>query len=342
MLDALYGLYSFFRDKERVTLPKGAPVIIMGEDAAAIYTRGGTGPMAAIERRALLPWRMQGFDGAMQEAMLSLKGAPAPLLLFNGTNQQYRLQDIPPKVRWYDAPRFVKRMAGQALPTAVARGWLRQPPNPDRKGQPRYLMVGIEKTAPLVRMAGALAAAGITPAGCGTLPLESLSLATELAAKLPREGAPSRWVMLMAQHENGSLRQMILQDGGLALTRLTPTPCLPGEPKWDEEAAREFNTTLAYIRRYGFTEEQGLDFIVLCDPADKAFFEKKPDAARNVTAITVAEAMKAVMPGIIASPPSGNYADVLHAAWASNFAALRAPIPYPRLTPAVKDGKTVH
>ncbi|MEZ0262059.1 MAG: hypothetical protein ACAH80_13705 [Alphaproteobacteria bacterium] len=342
MLDQLYGLFSFFKNKERVTLPKGGPVIIMGEDAAVIYSRGGTGPMASIERRALLPWRMPGFEAAMQEALSGLKGQPAPLLLFNGSNQKYFVEETPASLRWYDAPRFVKRKAEMALPESVTRGWMRQPANPDVKAPPVYLMVGIDKTAPMLRMAAAMNAAGIKPSGCGTLPLESLSLATELAAKLPRKGPPSRWVMLMAQHENGCLRQIISRDGGMIITRITPTPYLPGEEKWDEEAGREFNATLIYMARRGFTPEQGLDFIVLCDKADKAFFEKKPDAARNVNAVTVAEAMKAIMPGIIASPPPGNFADALHAAWASNFAALRVPLPYPQLTPVVKDGKTLH
>jgi hypothetical protein len=342
MLDQLYGFFRFFIDKERVTLPKGGPVIIMGEDAAVVYTRGGTGPDARIERRALVPWRMPGFESAMQDALAALKGHPAPLLLFNGNNQKYRVEETPASLRWYDAPRFVKRKAELALPDCVTRGWIRQPANPDVKTPPIYLMVGIEKTAPMLKIAGALTTAGIKPSGCGVLPLESLSLAAELAAKLPRTGEKSRWVMLMAQHENGCLRQMILRDGGLIMTRVTPTPYLPGEEKWDEEAGREFNATLGYITRFGFKPEQGLDFIVLCDKADKAFFEKKPDAARNVNAITVAEAMKAVMPGIITSPAPGNFADVLHAAWASTFATLRVPLPYPVLTPVVKDGKTVH
>ena len=105
MLDQLYGFLRFFVDKERVTLPKGGPVIIMGEDAAVIHTRGGTGPDARIERRALLPWRMPGFEANAQEALAALKGHPAPLLLFNDSNQKYRVEETPASLRWYDAPR---------------------------------------------------------------------------------------------------------------------------------------------------------------------------------------------------------------------------------------------
>jgi hypothetical protein len=336
MLGPLYGILRYFRDRQPVTLPPNAPVMIAGEDAAVIYARTGAG----MERRGIFPWRMPGFDAALQEALAGLKGGPAPLLLFNGSNQKYRVAEIPKTLRWYDAPRFVARKAETEMPDCVTRGATALPKNPDnRAGLPLWLMAGIEKNASLLRLAGAMAAAGVKPSGCGTLPLESASLATELAAKLPRAGAPSRWVMLMAQHENGCLRQIILRDGGLALTRITPTPYLPGEPKWDEEAGREFNTTLASITRFGFAPAQGLDFIVLCDAADKPFFEKKPDAARNVMAVTVAEAMAAVLPGVTASPPPGNFADALHAAWASSFATLRAPLPWPQLQPVVK---TVH
>jgi hypothetical protein len=339
LTDQLYGIFSFFREQHAPKIPAGAPLVIAGEDAVIVYAQTGAG----IDRRVMLPWRTAGFEGALQEILHSLKPAPPPLLLFNGSNQKYRVEDIPASLSWYDQPRFVARKAEMGLPDSVARGWQKRPADPDnRKAPPSYIMTGIDKTAPLLRLSTAFSGAGVTPFACATLPLESVSLAGELASKLPRDGKDSRWVMMIGHHESGGLRQVVTKDGGLALTRITPTPYLPGEAKWDEEAAREFNTTLAYMSRLGFDAAHGLDFIVLCDAADKGFFMKKPAAARNVMALTVQEAMAAVLPGVTATPPAGNFADTLHAAWVARFGSLRVPLPYPQITPATKQGQTVH
>ena len=137
--------------------------------------------------------------------------------------------------------------------------------------------------------------------------------------------------MLIGQHEAGGLRQVIVKDGRLALTRMTP----PSEgglqgPGWVEGVIHEFKATLTYITRFGYAADDGLDVIVVCGDAEKKIFDQKTLPVTNFQCIRIADAL-AVIGSRGRSLGEINFGDALHAAWASKKMFLAVPIEVPSI-----------
>jgi hypothetical protein len=127
------------------------------------------------------------------------------------------------------------------------------------------------------------------------------------------------------------LRQVVVKDGNLALTRLTPMSDagLAGAG-WAEEVVREFKATLTYISRFGYNVDDGLDVLVVGGDVEKQFFNEKEIGATNFRCLSVTEALAAIGSKSFGLEKS-NYADALHAAWVSKKNTLRLPIRVPSI-----------
>jgi hypothetical protein len=124
---------------------------------------------------------------------------------------------------------------------------------------------------------------------------------------------------------------VITRNGVMALTRCTPTSEAGVHgPGWAEEVMREFKATLAYIPRFGYTAEEGLDVMVICSSIEKQFFSDKSLPVTNFKCLTPAEALFAIgVKGI--SLGDSNFGDVLHAAWVAKKRSLFAQVVVPSL-----------
>ena len=159
-----------------------------------------------------------------------------------------------------------------------------------------YLFVAIPETDNIDRVSAAMLEAGVPIAGFGLLPAESAGLVTLLSDRLfAGKGRKSHWAVLIGQHEAGGLRQVIVKDGRLALTRMTP----PSEgglqgPGWVEGVIHEFKATLTYITRFGYSADDGLDVIVVCGDAEKKIFDQKTLPVTNFQCLETADALSVV------------------------------------------------
>ncbi|MFN7113930.1 MAG: hypothetical protein ACK4PK_06175 [Alphaproteobacteria bacterium] len=319
-----------------VGFKRGRRVLIVGGEGVTLY---GPSSRFGMERETSISWEVPNFEDQLAE-VLSEKSVGRPVtVLFDGNDQTYRKEDNIPKLSPIDRPRYVKRKLELAFPAYPIRASLEiKPPKkkfgraPAVKAAPSYLFAALQETEQVDRISAAMLDAGVPIGGFGLLPVESSRLVSELAEKVfAGKGKRSRWALLVGQHETGGLRQLVVKDGNLALTRMTPnSDAGPSGPAWVEDAVRELKATANYISRYGFSSEDGLDVVVICGDIEKQFFKPADMGFAHFHCLNLNEAMRHI--GIKASGnEKNNYADALHAAWISKNSSLRLPVRVPSL-----------
>lgn len=301
-------------------------VLVIGGEGVALF-----GPTArGIEREIALSWDVPNFDQQLVEALNEQKNRADPVqILFDGADQAYRKEENIPKLSVFDRSRFLKRKLEQTFPSYPVRAYVEVKP-PGEK--PFYLFVALPETDRLDSIAADMLDAGVPLAGFGLLPAESVGLVTTLASKVfTKEDKPSRWAVLISQHETGGLRQVIVRNGNLAMTRITPTSEAGVHgPGWADEVMREFKGTLTYIARFGYTAEEGLDVMVICSSIEKQFFSDKTLPVTNFQCLTTGEALSVIgAKGV--SLGDTNFGDALHAAWVARKRRLSAPVIVPSI-----------
>jgi len=315
---------------------RGRRVLMVGGEGVTLY---GPSSRFGMERETSISWEVPNFEDQLAEVLSEKSVGRAVTVLFDGNDQTYRKEDNIPKLSPIDRPRYVKRKLELAFPAYPIRASLEiKPPKkkfgraPANKAAPSYLFVALPETEQVDRVSGAMLDAGVSIGGFGLLPVESSGLVSELAEKVfTGKGKKSRWALLISQHETGGLRQIVVKDGNLALTRLTPTSDAgPGGPGWVEDAVREFKATTNYISRFGYSSEDGLDVIIICGDIEKQFFKPAELGVSHFQCLNLNEAMRHI--GIKASGnEKNNFADALHAAWISKNGRLKLPVRVPSL-----------
>ncbi len=321
-----------------VALGGGRRVLLVGGEGVVLYGPAGNG----IEREMSISWEVPNFDEQLVTGLGARNQGKSVLVIFDGADQTYRKEDNIPKLSPIDRPRFVKRKLELAFPSYPIRASLEIKAHakkkgfaltaPKQEGGRSYLFVALPENEQLDRIGNAMYEAGVPVAGFGLLPLESTGLVAELADKLfAGRGKKSRWAMIIGQHETGGLRQVVIKDGNLALTRLTPTSEAGGSGTgWVEEVTREFKATLTYISRFGYTEADGLDVVIVCGDIEKQFFDAKGMPVTNFQCVNVAEALRAIGTKSF-NVEKGNFSDALHAAWAAKKGSLKLSVRVPSI-----------
>ena len=311
----------------------GKKILLIGNEGTALF-----GPtVRGIEREIALSWELPNFDQQLTDVLTEQNQSKPVVILFDGADQTYRKEENIPKLSFFDRSRFIKRKLETAFPSYPIRTSVLVKPSKlrDRKAPkeaPSYLFMAIPETERLDRVSKNLLEAGVPIAGFGLLPAESAGLVTSLSKKLfGKTDAKSQWAILIGQHETGGLRQVVVKNGNLALTRMTPTSEAGVQgPKWVEEVMREFKATLTYIARFGYTADAGLDVIVICGDIEKQFFDKTSLPVTNFRCLNVSKALALIgTKGV--SLGETNFGDAVHAAWVSKKRSLAVPIIVPSI-----------
>lgn len=313
-------------------------VLMVGGEGVVLYSPSGK---SGMEREASISWDLPNFEEQLAENLTRGSGKSL-VILFDGADQTYRREENIPKLSPIDRPRFVKRKLELAFPSYPIRASMEVKAGKKKKGfslssatqksAPAYLFVALPETEQVDRVSAAVMEAGIGVAGFGLLPTESASLVTELSEKVfAGKGSRSRWALLVGQNETGGLRQVVVKDGNLALTRLTPaSDAGTSGPGWVEDVVREFKATMTYISRFGYTPEDGLDVMIICGEIEKEFFSGRDMGVQHFQCINPGEALKYI--GIRSfGLEKNNFADPVHAAWVGKKRSLRLPVRVPSL-----------
>ncbi len=307
-------------------------VLLIGDEALCIYNVGAT----VSKLVETVPWGAPNFEQAVSGAIKKECNAKSVLVLYDMVEQHYRKERMP-KVSPLDKANVVERKLQMAFANYPVRAALPLKAKV-KKTQPQqqagggaahvpmggvYLFAAIPGSEAFVKTIDSVRKSMAPISAFCLLPVESSGMVKTLAAKLSKKAkTKSKWAVFVGQHRNGGLRQIVTKDGELALTRMTPIVDTDIEPElWTKEVAQEFKATMSYLSRFGYSPDEGLEVIVIANPAAGDRLGEKIDVPCNYTSMTVMEAAKLL--GIKLGPQEDpRYADPLHAAWSgrrSNF-----------------------
>lgn len=185
----------------------------------------------------------------------------------------------------------------------------------------------------LVKVFEAIRVSMVSVAGFTLLPVEASDMVYALSEKLAGKArTPNEWAVFIGQHQSGALRQIITRNGQLAMTRITTVSAGEGEyQSWANDVYQEFKATLSYLSRYGFSNDDGADLMLVSSPEAGAEFEKMLDIPCNFNSFTANEAAR-ILGLSIGIQEEPRFADPLHAAWCGRKVNFILKMDAPELT----------
>lgn len=296
-------------------------VLIVGNDAVQLYVFSG-------KKVSLYGDYSTDSETLATDLRDAFRAVNAPLLiLFDVVEQQYR-KEVVPKVSSFDKAKVIQRKLLMAFPQQQMRAFLPMRQQPGEEGF-TLLLAALGTGQVVERIMEAILGCEVFIAGAGLLPLESASLTNKLVEKTHERaqiGSDTRWSILMTYHQTGGLRQIVVKDGELALTRLTPLPFGAHQSKQlVDEMAREFNATLIYLSRFGYVPTDGLDLIMVSAPDICQQFRQLQLPVTHLYPLTPAEAGQLI--GVsVETQQDSIYGDIVHAAWGGVQRKLMVPL----------------
>lgn len=310
-------------------------VLVLSDEAVSVYSpvRGRFAFLGEVK------WQDPELVTALAD-LLSLKGRGRPILILYDMVEQYYRKEIVPKVAFLDQSRVRDRRLGAAFPNYPLRASLRLKADKKRvitvargesdKSKPMdgvpYLFAALPDHDQIARLTEAVRMSMTVAKDLNLLPIEAVSMVKQLSSLLNQGTAgDDRWIVFMAQHRGGGLRQIVVRNGELALTRLTPIVDTDIEPNiWASEVAQEFSATMGYLSRFGYNANSELEVIVIGNP--DATNQLQPQIKSSTFfGLTVRDAARSLRLNIDGRDDL-RYGDVLHVAWAAR--KMQATLPF--------------
>lgn len=320
-------------------------VLLVGDEALYVYNVSHN----AAKMLASIPWQEDDFEETVSSLIRKeCKGRPV-LILNDMTDQHFKGGQRMPKVSPMDRLNVVKRKLQVAFPSYPIRGALTI--KPDRKGASDdkekggalYLFAAVPMSEPVAKTIRVVHKSMASIAGFYLLPIEAADMVQAIAKSVAgRKRKPSRWVIFIGQHQGHALRQVIIRDGQLAMTRMTPLPELEGATpeSWARDVNQEFRATISYLSRFGFAPDEGVDVIVVCGNEAGAALESMIDIPCHYVSMTAPEAARNLGIGI-GMQESAALADPLYAAWVGRKTRFALPMQAPDLEKVHKPRQAV-
>lgn len=303
-------------------------VLIVGNDSVQLYVVKG-------KKVSLYRDYAEAGGSLSTELAKAFRANKAPLIiLYDVVEQQYRKETIP-KVGFLDKNKVIKRKLQMAFPQQQMVAYLPLKQKPRENEGLIALFAGLATNLTITQVMDAVISSEVALQGAGLLPLESAALVlkmTEEVHKRAKTPNNSRWSVLMTHHKTGGLRQIIVKDGELALTRLTPLALDTLQSGGlAEEMVREFNATLTYLSRFGYIPNDGLDLIVVAAPDIIQKFRGYNLPVSGLYALSVVEAAKLIGIEAKLSNMPDDFAEVIHAGWNGMQRKLAVPLTAPTM-----------
>lgn len=306
-------------------------VLLIGDEALYVYkvTHNAASLVDSV------PWQTEDFEDFVAGLVRKECGGRPILVLNDMTDQHFKGGQRLPKVGLMDRSNVLSRKIQVAFPNYPVRGALpvkvtdkKSSKDGDKsQGKGLYLFAAVPASDQITKTLLAVRLSMAPVAGFVLLPVESSDMALALSVKLAGKGRKvPRWTVFIGQHQNGALRQVITRDGQLAMTRMTPVSDADSDPEvWAREVHQEFKATVGYLSRFGYSQEDGTDVIVICNKEAGSALEKLIESPCKYKAFTTPEAARLLgMP--IGRQDETRYAEPLHVAWAGRKAKFTLPM----------------
>ena len=306
-------------------------VVILGNEGATFVRLTARG--IAEERVVPVP----DPDGrAAANAILHADPRAPVTVLLDVLEQHYR-ETVIPRVLWTDRRKLLRRKLAQTygedhLTRALYLG-VQAPAEGESLTKRRYFLIGVPLTDELRAWLDVVTAAGNPMAGMALLPVEATGLVTDLSTAATPTAETPTWQVLVTRHRASGFRQVILKDGELIFTRLTPGP-EPGAEAAEvaDNIHGEVRSTMTYLRRLGFTDTDAMDLVVIADDDVGARLDRRQMRTRQLRTLTPAETAAALdLPVAEPAGEAAGTADALVAAWYARRAWPRLRVDTPEL-----------
>lgn len=307
-------------------------ILVLSDEAALVYASFG-GRYRFI---ADVDWQDPDFVHNLAD-ILENKCRKRPVKILYDMVEQYYRREVVPKVAIFDQRLVLERRLVAAFPNYVMRqalplksdlAQIKAQGEKDKAtlgGKP-YLFSAIPDHDSLTQIIDAVREAMVYVVGLYLLPVESVSMVQKLSAALNGDKVdPDRWIVFMSQHRGGGLRQIVVRNGELCLTRMTNVIETNVEHEvWATQVAQEFTATMGYVSRFGYTADSSLEVIVV-GHTDAVDLLQPILKATQFHGITVDEASRTLrLPVFMAD--QGGQGEVLHVGWAAKQIRYVMPV----------------
>lgn len=307
-------------------------VLVIGDEALYIFSSGFKG----LELIESVPWEADRFEENVSKIIARDCGSKPVVVLNDMVEQHYRKERVP-KVGAMDRKNVLNRklqVAFQNYPVKAALPLKEKIPKTEKMPAANvYIFAAAPSSDQYRKTMDAARRSLASVSGYGLLPVEGAAMVKALTAKLSsRVKEKSKWAVFIGQHQNGGLRQIVIKDGELALTRMTPVIDSDSNSEiWATEIYQEFQATLSYMARFGFNAEDGLDIVITTNPGPGDVLRNMIDVDANIYTMTASEIAQKL--GLsISSYVDQRYADILYAAWIYKKPVLKLPMQAKEIT----------
>lgn len=313
---------SFFSPK-RTTL-------LVSDEALYIYAGNGKGP-GLVES---VPWESENFEHHVSNIITKDCGRKPVLILNDMVEQHYRKERVTRSgVSILDRASMVKRKLNFVFPNYPVRAALalkEKASRADKKmGSDIYIFAAVPDSMQLQKLTDAVRQSLAPIAGFCLLPIEAAGMVKVLHDRLSRRGQQKKahWAIFMGQHQNGSLRQVVIKNGELALTRMTPITEKDNDPQsWAGEVHQEFKATMSYLSRFGYQPEDGLHVMAIADPGGASALQRLMDEDSYKFSVLSAPEAAGLLNLPYVGRENSRYADFLHVAWIGQKSKFTLPM----------------
>lgn len=290
-------------------------ILMISDDALFVYSLNAKG----VKLVEAVPWEVENFESSVATIIAKDCGGKPVLILNDMVEQHYRKEKVP-KVSPFDKQNVIQRKLKVAFPNYPVRAALglkeKIPKTANTLAGQVYIFAAIPASDSFKKTMAAATKSLAPIAGFCLLPVESSDLVKKLSEKFSgKSGQKQKWTIFIGQHQGGGLRQIVIKNGELALTRMTPISVSQDDTEaWCNEVHQEFNATMSYLSRFGFDPSDGLNVIVLADQVPANLISEKIDTPCNFYSFTNRD-VKSLLGINLGAAGEDEYADMLHVSW---------------------------
>lgn len=291
-------------------------ILLISDEALFVYTINSRG-VKLIES---VLWDVDGFEDYVAQ-LIAKDCSGKPILILNDMVEQHYRKEKVPKVGPLDKQNVLQRKLKVSFPNYTVRAALplkeKIPKSAGKTAASLYIFAAIPATDQFNKTMSAATKSMASIAGVCLLPVESADMIKKLSLKLTDKAEEkSEWTIFIGQHESGGLRQVVVKNGELALTRMTPIIDKDEDPVlWAKEVHQEFQATMSYLSRFGFDSNQGLDVILVSSEAEGNIVEELIDTPCRFHAMESEEIARILNTPYGFQEVSSHFAHVIHVGW---------------------------
>ncbi len=327
-------------------LSQNRTVLHLTDESLYAYRSAGS----SVSLIGVFAWSDDNFVSDLVSCLTREGGGSSVIILNDAVDQHYRKEKVP-SVRSLDSSGIVKRKIALAYPHYPFRAYskLKTPAHiKNTSGQVKndyYLFAACPDSQNLQKLLMAITESEVLVKGFALLPMESVSMVETLSSRMfggsssqgsalsgllgkrKVEDTSKQWTVFMGQNRSGGLRQIVVRNGELALTRITPVVETDIEKGlWAQDVAREFQATMSYLSRFGYTPADTLNIIIIADEEAKPLLEQAINVEKGaVQPITLREA-SALLKINPEQDSEQRFADDLHVGWIGKQSRLKLPL----------------